>query len=38
MLTKGSDEWAGDGVHHDHGEDEQHPGILLTKPHPDLHP
>ena len=30
--TEGCDEWAGDAVHDHHGEHQQHPGILLTKP------
>ena len=31
-ITKRSDERTGEGVHHDHGEDEQHSRVLLTKP------
>ena len=31
-LTKGCDEGAGDAVHDDHGEDQQHPSVLLPEP------
>ena len=31
-TSEGGDEGAGDGEHDDHGKDEHHPGILLTKP------
>ena len=30
-TTKWSDEGTGDGEHDHHGEDEQHPGIMLSK-------
>ena len=32
IRAKWCDEGAGDAVHDDHGEHQQHPGILLTKP------
>lgn len=31
-APEGGDEGAGDAVHHHHGEDQQHPGVLLTEP------
>ena len=31
-TSKGGDEGAGNGEHDDHGKDEHHPGILLSKP------
>ena len=31
-ASEGSDERAGDGEHHHHREDQQHPGVVLSKP------